>query len=319
MADGGGQAPVRADAPFADAASWIVLALLVVIWGSAFAAISISVETIAPVWVVAGRMVIAAAFLGGWLAGQKLLARGKVEAAPAVRLARRTIVWYSVIGVVFTAVPFLLYAIAAKDAPSAVLAICNGGTPFFTALAAHMFIAGERLTAKRAMGVALGFLGLVILVWPDLAAGATARLSALVIAIFGAALYAGSNVMTRAGPPLSAVTASLVMVASGGVVMLIVAPFIAPWPDSPSIRSIIGMVYLGLMPTGWAFILYVWLVRRAGSVFTSFTTYLSPLWAMGLGVMFLGEDLLWTSMAALGVILAGVAVANLRFRRAPAS
>jgi drug/metabolite transporter (DMT)-like permease len=74
------------------------------------------------------------------------------------------------------------------------------------------------------------------------------------------------------------------------------------------------MIFLALMATGLGFILWVWLIRRVGSVFVSFTTYLSPLWAAGLGVAFLGEELHQSMIGALALILAGVAVANRRPR-----
>jgi drug/metabolite transporter (DMT)-like permease len=74
------------------------------------------------------------------------------------------------------------------------------------------------------------------------------------------------------------------------------------------------MIILGLLPTAFAMFVYVWLIRRAGPVFVSFTTYMSPLWATGLGVLFLGEQLEWSMVGALTLILIGVAIAN---RRAP--
>ena len=78
----------------------------------------------------------------------------------------------------------------------------------------------------------------------------------------------------------------------------------------------IAMIVLGLLPTAFAMFVYVWLIQRAGPVFVSFTTYLSPLWATGLGVLFLGEQLQWSMVGALALILAGVAVANRRPRPA---
>jgi drug/metabolite transporter (DMT)-like permease len=72
------------------------------------------------------------------------------------------------------------------------------------------------------------------------------------------------------------------------------------------------MMFLGMLSTAFAMFVYVWLIRRSGPVFVSFVTYLSPLWATGLGVMFLGEELEWSMAGALALILIGVAVANRR-------
>jgi drug/metabolite transporter (DMT)-like permease len=83
-----------------------------------------------------------------------------------------------------------------------------------------------------------------------------------------------------------------------------------------SVRSITAMLMIGLFPTAIAMILYVWLIQRTGAVFVSFTTYLSPLWATGLGVVFLNEPLHWSMIGALALILVGVAVANMKRKSA---
>jgi drug/metabolite transporter (DMT)-like permease len=109
--------------------------------------------------------------------------------------------------------------------------------------------------------------------------------------------------------------ASFLIVVLGAAAALGYAIVMEPFPVAPSMASIIAMVVLGLLPTAFAMFVYVWLIRRAGPVFVSFTTYMSPLWATGLGVLFLGETLEWSMAGALTLILVGVAVAN----RKPAS
>jgi drug/metabolite transporter (DMT)-like permease len=71
-------------------------------------------------------------------------------------------------------------------------------------------------------------------------------------------------------------------------------------------------VALGVAPTALGTIGYVWLIRRRGALFTSFTTYLSPVWAVLLGVALLGERPGWAEYLALALILIGVGIANLR-------
>jgi drug/metabolite transporter (DMT)-like permease len=308
------EAQASSPAPHADALSWAVLLLLVVIWGSAFAAIKIGVETISPMWFVAGRLVTATIFLGACLAAVHVFGRRRERAAENAPLTLAALAWYAGIGVFFTALPFTCYAIAGQSISSAAASICNGGTPFFTALLAHALVHGEKLTTRKMIGVIVGFAGLAVLVWPDFARGESASAAGLAIAIFGAALYAGSNVGTRIGPKLSPLMSSLVIVAGGAAAMLVVSLLFEPFPAAPSAASIAAMIFLALMATGLGFILWVWLIRRVGSVFVSFTTYLSPLWAAGLGVVFLGEELHPSMIGALALILVGVAVANRRPR-----
>ncbi len=293
-----------------DALSWAALLLLVLIWGSTFAGIRIGVETISPAWLVTGRLLSGAVFLGVWIMLAGVANRTpRVDVTPKVGLA--AIAWFALIGIAATAAPFVLYAHAAESIGSAVMAICNGGTPFATVLLAHVFV-GDRLSARRMTGVMLGFLGLVVLVLPEFGKEQSASLIGIMLAIVGAWLYAVGNVGTRLAPRVSPIISSFWIVAIAGLAALGYAIVAEPFPQAASVNSIIAMIVLGLLPTAFAMFVYVWLIQRAGPVFVSFTTYMSPLWATGLGVLFLGEQLQWSMVGALALILAGVAVANRR-------
>lgn len=298
------------------ALSWAALLLLVVIWGSTFAGIRIGVETISPAWLVTGRLLSGTLFLGGWLLASHMI-HPRTRAHGGAQLSARAVGWFSFIGVAATAIPFVLYAHAAESVGSAVMAICNGGTPFATVLMAHVLTA-EKLTARRVIGVLMGFAGLVVLVLPEFGKEAGGSLAGILLAILGAGLYAIGNVGTRLAPRLEPGLSSFIIVGSAGVSALVLALASEPFPEHASTSSLIAMIVLGLLPTAFAMFVYVWLIQRAGPVFVSFTTYMSPLWATGLGVLFLGEALQWSMVGALGLILAGVAVASARTRRQPA-
>jgi drug/metabolite transporter (DMT)-like permease len=304
-------------APSGATLNWTLLFILVLIWGSTFAGIRIAVETISPVWVVAGRLTSATIFLTAMLLIQRGLdRRPRADAREKVTAAHIYI--FAIIGVCFTAIPFILYAMAAKTTGSAVMAICNGATPSVTAIAAHIALK-DRLTPRRAIGVAMGFLGLAVLVWPEAQKGFEgSSLFGIILAIVGAALYAGGNIGTRMAPKLSPVYSSLLLIGSGAIAALIAAALLEPFPETAGAKSITAVILLGLLPTAFAMALYVWLIQRSGAVFVSFTTYLSPLWATFLGVTFLSEPLHWSMIGALALILAGVAVANVRPRQRPA-
>ena len=300
--------------PAADALSWAVLFILVAIWGSTFAGIRIGVETIHPAWLVTGRLLGAAAFLAVWLAGARLLNR-PVRGDATAPVTIRALLWFAFIGISATATPFVLYANAAKTTGSAVMAICNGATPFATAILAHIFV-GDRLTARRVTGVLLGFAGLVVLVLPEFGEEGGGNFVGIALAVVGAWLYAVGNVGTRMAPRVAPATSSFLIVFSAGLAALAFAFSTAPFPSNPSAASLIAMIMLALFPTAVAMFLYVWVIQRAGAMFVSFTTYMSPLWATLLGVTLLGEPLHWSMVGALALILIGVAVAN-RKPRAP--
>ncbi len=296
-----------------DALSWAALLLLVVIWGSTFAGIRVGVETITPGWLVAGRLSSGALFLGVWILGARWL-RPKTPLADTPRLSWRAIGWFALIGIGGTMIPFVFYAHAAESVGSAVMAICNGATPFATVLLANMFT-GDKLTARSMTGVLLGFFGLVVLVVPEFGYGMGASFFGILLAIAGAWLYAVGNVGTRLAPRIDPVMSSFMIVALGASAALVHALVMEPFPAAASRASITAMLVMGLLPTAFAMFIYVWLIQRAGPIFVSFTTYMSPLWATGLGVLFLGEPLHLSMIGALALILAGVAVANRRKRR----
>ncbi|MDP3736493.1 MAG: DMT family transporter [Hyphomonadaceae bacterium] len=295
-------------APTGAALNWTLLLVLVVIWGSTFAGIRIGVETIDPAWLVTGRLLGASAFLAIWILGSRVLNR-RVRADGSAPVSMKAIGWFCFIGVTATAVPFVLYATAAQTTGSAVLAICNGATPFGTAILAHFFV-GDRLSGRRVAGVMLGFLGLVVLVLPEFGEEAGGTLTGILLAIGGALLYSVGNVGTRRAPRVEPAMSSFIIVFSAGLSTLALALLTSPFPTEASTASMIAMVMLALLPTALAMFLYVWLIQRAGAVFVSFTTYMSPLWATALGVLFLNEELHWSMVGALALILVGVAVAN---------
>ncbi len=288
---------------------WIVLGALVVAWGSAFAGLKIAVEVIPPVWTSVMRLWVATFTL--WL-----IAAARGEQLPPITLGRASPWgWYALLGLVGMAVPFMLFATAAASLPSAVNAICNGASPVFTVALAHLFLGDERLDPRRAAGVALGFVGLVVLVGPRLAGGGVLGAGALMLSITAAFLYAASNVITRKAPQVGALSGALLMCFTGAVFATLGALVLHGPPPVPPLKGIAAVTALGVVSTGLGTIGYVWLIQRRGPVFTSMAIYLVPLWATVLGVGLMGERPGWSAFAALALILAGVGLTTAPRRR----
>jgi len=281
---------------------WLVMAFLVMAWGSAFAGLKIAVADIHPFWTSAGRLWVATIVL--WL-----LSAARGEQLPAVTLERASPwLWYALLGLVGLAAPFFMFATAAKSLPSALNAICNGASPVFTVAMAHLFLADERLTGRRLLGVLLGFGGLLVLVGPKLMAGVTVEAAALTLAIGAAFLYAASNVITRKAPAVSSTAGALMMCFTGAVLATVGALVLNGPPEVPPLRGALIVIALGIVSTGLGTVGYVWLIQRRGPVFTAMTIYLVPLWATALGVGLMGERPGWSAFAALALILGGVAL-----------
>lgn len=290
---------------------WLVLAALVVAWGSAFGALKIAVHDISPVWNTVIRLWVASATLA------VVCLATRTSLPPLLPRPHPAWGFYLFIGTIGLALPFFLFAYAAKGIPSAVNAICNGASPVFTTALAIAVLRDEPLGPRRVAGVLVGFLGLVVLVAPRLAQGMGLEALALISALVGAACYAAANVVTRKAPQVPSSAGALMMCLTGAVAATAAAALFEPpmtaWPSSPSIAAVIA---LGVFTTALAGIGYVFLVQRQGPVFMSMAIYLAPLWAMALGVLLMGERPGWQAYAALGLILAGVALATTTARRA---
>lgn len=290
------------------ALEWVVLAALTLTWGSAFAALRIAVVEIHPAWNTAIRLALAALALGVTLAISR---RAPPPLWPRPHPAWR---WYALSGVAGMALPFLLYAYASTELPSAVTAITNGATPIFVAVLAHFVSAGERLTMRRAVGVTLGFVGLVVLVGgAELRNLGGAHTAALLAALAGAALYAISGVAVRRAPPVGAVAGAFMVCLTGFIVALPMTLLIGgPAPLNASASAYAAVVFLGLIPTGAAMVLWVWLTKRRGALFASMATYIAPVVATILGVVFLDEMPGPEAYVALVLVVAGMVVASRR-------
>lgn len=289
---------------------WLVLAALVIAWGSAFAALKIAVSEIPPAWNTVIRLWVATATM-------LVVLRLRGEALPAFTFGQGS-AWraYALVGVIGMAVPFVMFAFAAGRLPSAVNAICNGGSPLFTALLAQVLLAQDRLAPRRLAGVGLGFVGLVVLVAPRLETGGSFEALALLSAIGGAFCYAVSNIVTRKAPQVSAMAGALMMCATGAVFATAYAGLTTPLPAMPSARAWAAVSALGVFSSALGSVGYVFLVQRRGPVFMSMSMYLAPLWGTGLGVLALGERPGWTAYLALALILAGVALTTAQARPA---
>ncbi len=288
--------------------AWAGLFALVAMWGGAFSVMHVVVAEIAPPWLAAGRLWI------GWAFATSCLL---ITRTPLPRPAAAPDAWraYVLVGLFGTALPFALFAWGAAHAPSALMGISNGATPVFTAILAALLIPTERLTARRWIGVALGFLGIVVLVGPrarDALQGDTTTallLLGLLAGVGGAFCYASANILTKRASPMSPIPAAVIFTFVGALACTAVALIQAPFPVHPSRQALLGILALGLFPTGFASILYVWIIRTHGAVFASLGTYLSPIFATLVGLVFLHEAIGLNGALALLLILAGVVVA----------
>jgi drug/metabolite transporter (DMT)-like permease len=217
------------------------------------------------------------------------------------------------IGIINSALPFVLFAWAAQRAPAGVVAISNATVVMFTSLVAFALY-GEKISKRSALGLAAGFIGVAVLASGKTTGGSV--LPAALAGTFASILYGFGGNFTRrylGDLPPSAVAAGTVLCAT-----LFVAPLAAAtWPATPiPALSWLCAIMLGALCTGLAYLLYYRLLYRIGAPRTSTVTYLVPLFGVIWAWVFIDEPLTLTMAVAGALILGGVAISQ---RRAPAS
>ena len=294
--------------------NWAEVFALGIIWGASFLSVRIALDGMHPLWIATGRIGIAALTL-------VLLSLAMGLRLPP--LAERK-VWLHALGfaVFSNALPFTLIAWAQTHVQSSFVGISMALVPLFTLLLAHVLLPGERLTLPRAAGVALGLVGVVVLIGVGALDLGTDPLDMVArLACIGVTLsYAIGSIIARRSPrvdPIAFSTAALIL---AGVIMIPLTFAVeGGLPPRPPLRSLLALVYLGLMPTALATLIMVHVIRSAGPTFLTQTNYQVPVWSVLFGVMILSEPLPPQFLAALGLILTGLAVSRVtwRWRRAP--
>jgi len=284
----------------------LLLILLASLWSSSFAAIKIGVGTIPPLTLAAGRIAVAAAVLYALIA-----LRGQ-------RLPRSARLWalFFLIGVTGNALPFTLIAWGEERIDSGLAAILMAVMPPATVLLTHVFTRDERLTAPKLIGVAMGFAGVVLLIGPEVLRGLGGQAGRQLAVAGGAVCYAVTFTIARFVPPSPpAVRSAAVMICASVQIIPLARLVDQPWALSPSPGSVAALVYLGLLPTALATIIFFQLISARGATFVALNNYMIPVLGVIWGAAFLGERISLQALGALALILIGIGVTNLRPRR----
>lgn len=285
----------------------LLLIALASLWGPSFLFIKVAVAEIEPLSVAFGRLAIGAVFL-------LVVIRMQGKHLPR---NRRILGSLAFTALAHNALPFVLFAWGEQFIDSALASILNGTTPLFTIVLAHFFVAGDRMTPAKVIGVVVGFAGLVVLVLPALTAGVEATVWGILAVALAAASYGVAIVYTRNHlrglPPLVAPATQLSLAAI--YLLPPVLLFDQPWLQAtPSPAALWSMLALGLLGTGVAFVVYYRLLETAEPTYMSMVTYLIPVVGVILGVVVLGEQITAVTLLGFALILGGVAIVNGVFR-----
>ncbi len=274
--------------------AWSTFAAMSVIWGIPYLFIKIAVRGgVPPIPLAWGRIAIATVILLG-LAGR----RGTLG---TLRGRWR---WMAAYAVAEVCVPFPAIAFAEQRVASSLAAIGMAAVPLVGAVLALRFDHSERVTGIRAVGLVVGFAGVVALVGVQVATSGQALLgtAALLLAAVG---YAIGPLLIK--HKLAGLDPSAGIGGSLAIAAVVLAPFAAlDWPArTPSAGALLSVAVLGVVCTAAAFVVFTVLIRAAGPGRATVITYVNPVIAVALGVTLLGERPSAGAVAGLLLILAG--------------
>jgi drug/metabolite transporter (DMT)-like permease len=277
--------------------NWLMFYSLVLMWGTSFLVTSIAVEQFSPIQISTMRITLGALVL-------LFVTRLKGKQLPK---DLKSWLYLGIFGVMGNALPFFLISWGQQSVSSGTTGVLMAFMPLITMILAHYYIANETLNRYKIMGCSISFCGVALLLGPQIE-GSHSVIAQLAI-FCAAASYATNTILIRKLPKFDPLV--------GGAGMLIVASALS-MPiafyqgftniNAPDTSSIYAILWLGIVPTGMASILYFALVERAGPSFISNVNYLIPVLAFFCGILVLDEDVTWISLLSVAIILSGIAL-----------
>jgi drug/metabolite transporter (DMT)-like permease len=279
--------------------AWILVCLL---WGTTYLGIRVALETIPPALVGAIRYLAAGVALA-----VTLLARGERLPGPST--------WKGL-----ALLGFLMIAIgnggviwAEQWVPSGIAAVVVAASPFWMAGFEAVLPSGERLALRGIAGLVIGFMGILMLVWPELAMGGelgrqfAVGVVALQIACIGWAT--GSSYSRRHAREENALGAAALQMIFGGIFMALAATFRGEWSELTfTWRSALAESYLVVAGSLVGYTAYVYALKHLPMSTVSLYAYINPVIAVVLGTVLLGEPFGWRVAIAASIVFTGVAV-----------
>jgi drug/metabolite transporter (DMT)-like permease len=283
--------------------SWLGLYIaLGIVWGCSFIFIKLGLEFLTPVGVAFGRCALGALALLIYL---------KVKGLSLVR-DRKMIGHLWVVALLLNVIPGILFALAETEVTSILAGIINAVTPLMTLIAIMLVSRNEKPTAPQIVGLLLGFLGVLTVLgaWKGLGDN---PLWAILVLLAAVTCYGFSFPYSRRyilpaqlKPEVMAAT----QVTLGAITLLPLFLMDGIAKDEYRVGPVLAMIALGVFGSGFAYIWNFSIMRAAGSAIASSVTYVTPVVAVAVGLIFLEEKLHWHEPVGAVIVLFGAAIAQ---------
>ena len=273
-----------------------LLILLAIIWGSSFFNIKIATYSYDPITLALVRVIFASMPLLLICKLRKI----KIEAFT------ENWKWYALIGLCNIAIPFVLIAIGTAKINSYLAAILMSTTPLSGSILAHFFTKDEKLSFYKSTGVLIGFSGIILLFFDRVIINSENYIYAL-ITILGSTFYCIGGLLTLKlkNKKNENVTTSTTLWS-----VLFLLPFSlileSPWNSEPTIASTLSLLYLGVIATGFAWLIRFRILTVNGLVFQTQVAYLIPIFGIIFGYFLMNEIITWRVLVSLVIILIGI-------------
>jgi drug/metabolite transporter (DMT)-like permease len=227
---------------------------------------------------------------------------------------------YLLMGFLNNALPFTLIVWGQTRIESGVASILNATTPIFTVLLAHFLTADERLTFPKITGVLVGFIGVYIMMMPELSNGFSWRGLGQAAVLIAALSYGFAGIFGKRFKSIPAIVNSTGMLLCSSILMLPLALIIeTPWTVRPSFETLLAILGIAVISTAAAYLLYFYLLAAVGATNVLLVTFSIPISALVLGVSVLGESIKSVDLFGMGFIFVGLLIIDGRasklFRR----
>jgi drug/metabolite transporter (DMT)-like permease len=276
-------------------ANLLRLILLAAIWGGSFLFMRIAAPVLGAAVLIEYRVLFAAIFLAviGVFLQKKLDLKQHWK-------------HYLILGLFNSAIPFLMFAFAARTLSASLLAVLNATTPLWGTLIAAVW-SRHMVSAKVLIGLALGTFGVALLVGFDHVSskpGAGVAIAAVLFASFNYGIASNYAKQAKTVEPFANAHGSMW---ASALLVLPVVPFF-PAPAEPTMGIMAAVIALGVLCSGVAYLIYFRLIQDVGPSSALTVTFLSPLFGILWGVLFLGETVGWYTFAGAAIVIAGTAL-----------
>jgi len=274
---------------------YILLSILSLIWASAFFNIKIATYSFGPLTIAFLRI-----FLGAILIAILCFFKNiKIEAFS------KDWYWFALIGFVNLVIPFFLIAYGVQKIQSNLAAILMSTTPLSSAILAHFFTNKEKINFTKIIGVMVGFAGIIVLFSDNILINNENFFHAFMILV-GSTFYVIGGILTlKISKKKNENLTSSILIWGALIIFPIAMYYEKPWNLVPRLDSTISLIYLGIFPTGIAWLIRFHILKKNGLVFHSQVAYLIPIFGVILGYVFLKEVITLKVLIALIAVIIG--------------